>query len=103
MAVLKFIKSIHEDSPITVYGDGNQTRDFTHVDDVVSAIDKVLANSKQEFSLLNVGCGNSTSVKTLIKLIETALNKKAVVMYKPSVRSDMRDTKASYEKLHALG
>jgi len=36
----KFLKSIIDDDPITIYGDGNQTRDFTYVSDVANALIK---------------------------------------------------------------
>ncbi len=52
----------------TIYGDGSQTRDFTHVDDVVRAL--VLAAGKDGAFVFNVGTGRETSFKEVAKLIQ---------------------------------
>ena len=52
----------------TIYGDGSQTRDFTHVDDVVRAL--VLASSKSGAFVFNVGTGRETSFNEVAKLIQ---------------------------------
>jgi len=52
----------------TIYGDGSQTRDFTHVDDVVRAL--VLASGKSGAFVFNVGTGRETSFNEVAKLIQ---------------------------------
>ena len=54
--------------PFTVVGDGNQTRDFTYVDDVVDAFVEVL-DKEIKNEIFNVGSGNTYSVNSLIKLL----------------------------------
>jgi len=54
--------------PFTVVGDGNQTRDFTYIDDVVNAFIEML-NIKIKNEIFNVGSGNTYSVNNLIKLL----------------------------------
>ena len=59
-------KMLNNDTPI-VYGDGNQTRDYIYVADVVSALIKSSENENDLF--LNIGTGVETSVKELVSLI----------------------------------
>ena len=54
--------------PLTVVGDGSQTRDFTFVTDVVEALIRA-AGSKVEGESLNVGSGNTTSISRLVSLL----------------------------------
>ena len=53
--------------PLTVVGDGKQTRDFIHVDDLVSALVKVI-QSKSVNKIYNLGSGKKTSINTLAKV-----------------------------------
>jgi UDP-glucose 4-epimerase len=54
--------------PFTVVGDGNQTRDFTFVDDVVNAFIEMLDEEIKD-EIFNVGSGKTNSINTLIKLL----------------------------------
>jgi UDP-glucose 4-epimerase len=70
LAIAKFIKQRKEGKPITIWGDGSHTRDFTHVQDVVAA--NLLAAESSEVSkgeVLNIGAGRNISVMTLAELI----------------------------------
>lgn len=70
LVIGKFLKQYKGGEPLTITGDGEQTRDFTHVDDVVRAILKA-ADSDQvgQGEVLNVGYGAQTSINELAKLI----------------------------------
>jgi len=70
LVISKFIKQFKQNKPLTITGDGNQTRDFTHVYDVVKA--NILAmNSKKvgRGETINIGGGNNYSVNKLAKMI----------------------------------
>lgn len=58
--------------PLPVYGDGNQTRDFTYVDDVVEAL--ILASRKGFGEVINIGTGIETSINQLAALIGGQVN-----------------------------
>ena len=79
MVIFKFLKSILDNNPITIYGDGEQTRDFTYVSDVSKAL--ILSTSIKGHNIFNVGGGESISVNKLIEIIEQYLNKKAIKEY----------------------
>jgi UDP-glucose 4-epimerase len=70
LAIGKFIKQRQDGKPITITGDGTQTRDFTHVRDVVRA--NLLAAMSEKVGkgeVLNVGAGRSVSMNTIAELI----------------------------------
>lgn len=97
MAVFRFIKWIDEGTPITVYGDGTQSRDFTYVDDIAKGTIK--ASRDVGYEIINLGGGNDPySLKDLISHIEKRLGKKAVIDEKPFNREDMKVTWADITK-----
>jgi len=67
--VSKFFASVLNGSPPQIHGDGEQTRDFTFVDDVVEATMLAALSSKVVGEILNVGTGKETTVKQLAHLI----------------------------------
>lgn len=102
MAIYKFVMAILNDEEITVYGDGNQTRDFTFVDDVVEA-NLLSALSEVEGEVFNVGGGSRISVNKLIEIIENATGRKAVVEYIDEQNGDVKDTLSDVSKIKDLG
>lgn len=70
LVIGRFLKLALSNMPLTITGDGEQTRDFTHVKDVVSAVLKAsIADTVGKGEVLNVGAGRQTSVKALAKMI----------------------------------
>lgn len=72
--VSQFYWKIKDDEIPVIYGDGSQTRDFTHVSDVVRACLKA-SESDVECDVINVGTGKSTSFKDVIELLNNELGK----------------------------
>ena len=96
MAFHKFIKAVLEEKAITIYGDGNQTRDFTYVSDAVNAT--VLGMKGEPGEIYNIGGGSRISVNKAIEVIEELTGKKAKIKYEPFQKGDMRDTYADISK-----
>ncbi|MCL4467968.1 MAG: GDP-mannose 4,6-dehydratase [Deltaproteobacteria bacterium] len=92
MAFHKFIKAIREDKPITVYGDGRQTRDFTCVSDIVQA--NMLALSAPAGMVFNVGGGSRIGLSEVIDMIGRLMKAKPKIDFKPSQKGDVKDTSA---------
>ena len=67
--ISKFIESIAKGETPQVHGDGEQTRDFTYVDDTVSATIAALFSIKGDGQVFNVGTGIETSVSTLVRFL----------------------------------
>src|SRR5262250_310016 len=66
----KFITALLTKNPITVYGDGEQSRDFTYVENVVQANLLAAEASSVSGNICNIGCGERVSLNTLIRLLE---------------------------------
>jgi UDP-glucose 4-epimerase len=71
--VSQFVWGMQEGRSPVIYGDGTQTRDFTYVDDIVSAFEKALNSDKGGFEIYNVGTSESHAVRDVIALINSAL------------------------------
>jgi nucleoside-diphosphate-sugar epimerase len=74
-AIPAFITAILENRPPTVYGDGEQTRDFTYIDNVVDANLLAVKARETRGEVINVACGESISINAIINEINAALGK----------------------------
>jgi UDP-glucuronate 4-epimerase len=92
MAFASFISRIAAGRPITVFGDGRQTRDFTYVSDVVAAT--IAAAERGSRPWYNVSSGANASLLEVIAAIERATARRAVVEFAPDARGDARHTRA---------
>lgn len=100
MSIFKFIKLIDNNEPIHIFGDGEQTRSFTFVDDIVNGIIKALELTG--FETINLGNDKRYSLNYLIKAIEKGLNKKAKLIYEDINSLDMLDTLPDIQKANEL-
>ena len=89
MALFKFVKSIINNEPITVFNDGNMWRDFTYIDDLVESISRVMNISLEQSSrvendslsysapyrIINIGNQNSIKLSDFIETIEKVMKK----------------------------
>jgi nucleoside-diphosphate-sugar epimerase len=81
MSIFIFIKNIDNGIPITVFGDGSQTRDFSYIDDIADGTLKCL--QPFGYQIFNLGNDNSVGLLYVINLIEDALGKKAAIEFAP--------------------
>lgn len=101
MSPLRFIKWIDEGTPITLYGDGSQSRDFTYVDDIARGT--ILALKRIGHEIINLGGGNNPiSINRMIETFERLLGRKAIIDQKPFNKSDMMHTWANIDKAKRL-
>ena len=101
LAIHKFARLMHAGQPIPVYGDGNTSRDYTYVDDIV---DGVIAATEKEFGfeIINLGESQTIELKHLIELIEKAMGVKAQINRQPAQPGDVPITFANIEKAQDL-
>jgi UDP-glucose 4-epimerase len=101
----KFITAVLAKKPITVYGDGEQSRDFTYVENIVEAnLLAAEANSAAAGNVYNIGCGARVSLNTLISLLEEIIGVKAEVAYAKPKAGDVRHSLADIAQArHVLG
>jgi len=99
MAFHKFISAMLRDEAITVYGDGEQTRDFTYVSDIVEA--NILAMQPEHAGqVFNIGGGSRTSVNAVIDLLEGIVGKPARRARASRQKGDARHTSADVTRAH---
>ena len=91
-----FAKAIVQDSPIIIYGDGKQTRDFIYVDDVVEA--NILGMQHQVIGIYNVSTGISSSVNLLVDEFRNISGKDIEVVYDKPRLGDIRDSVLAIDK-----
>jgi UDP-glucuronate 4-epimerase len=101
MAPFRFSEWIRRGQPITLYGDGTQTRDFTYIDDIARGT--LAALKPLGYEIINLGGGGTpVAVNDMIHALEQHLGKQAVIDQQPSIAADMQDTAAEISKAKAL-
>lgn len=102
MAFHIFIKSILQNKPLIIYGDGKQSRNFTHVDDIVKA-NLLATKSDVEGEIFNIGGdGKRITINDTISLMENIIGKKADKKYRRIAKGDVRHTAADCNKAKKL-
>lgn len=96
-AIPIFISKALKNEPIIIYGDGEQTRDFIFVKDVVKA--NILAATNEKVSgVFNVALGKATSINQIATKIISVLNSKSKIEYQPERIGDIKHSLASIEE-----
>ena len=116
MALFKFTKDILEGKSINVFNNGNHSRDFTYIDDIVEGIIRVLdnppignnkwdsdhpdpASSLAPWNIYNIGNNKPVQLMDYIDALEKCLGKKAQINFLPLQPGDVADTYANVENL----
>jgi UDP-glucose 4-epimerase len=90
----KFIRAMLANEPVTVYGDGEQSRDFTYVDNVVEANLLAMRANGAVGKVFNIGCGEQITLNRLIRVLEKILSTRAIVNYTDPKVGDVRHSVA---------
>ncbi len=105
MAYYSFARAIAAGEPITVYEGGRLKRDFTYVDDIVAGVLGTLDRPPEgalPVRVLNIGNHRAEEVGTLVRLLEQALGKQAVVRDAPRPEADVEETFADVRAIAEL-
>ena len=94
MAFNRFCRAALRRESLTVFGDGEQTRDFTFVDDVVAATRAAAIAPAAPGRIYNVGGGSGISVNDALGLLASFTGRPLDVSYVDAERGDVRDTGA---------
>ena len=87
MVVPRLVTQALAGGPLTVYGDGRQTRCFAHVDDVTRALEKLLVARRARGRAINVGSDEELSIGALARLVRRRVNPKASITRVPYRRA----------------
>ena len=109
MAYFIFTKNILEGKKIDVFGHGKMWRDFTYIDDIVNAIDKIIKVSDNKMfpkgtysRIFNIGNNKPEKLMTLVNIIQKTLNMKAKINYKDYQLGDTIRTSANINELKSI-
>ncbi len=100
MSIFRFIKWAIEGSPLEIFGNGSQMRDFTYIDDIARGT--IMALKHLGYEIINFGKNHPEKLSTAIKLIERYTERKAYFKYKEFHKADMKATWADINKAKRL-
>jgi nucleoside-diphosphate-sugar epimerase len=100
LAMFRFCQWITEGRPVLVYGDGQQSRGFTYLDDIARGT--ILALKPLGYEVINLGGHEVISINDLIKLLEELIGKKSDLRYGPPNLADMLTSWADVSKAGRL-
>lgn len=101
MSIFRFIRWVDEGTPIELFGDGTQERDFTYVDDIARGT-IAASETKCGYEVINLGGNQVHSLNYAISLIEKYLGKKAKRDLRPFHKADLMVTCADITKAQTL-
>lgn len=94
-----FTQRAQAGSPITLFGDGEQTRDFVYVADLVTVLLQALLNPQVGVGAVNIGLGQSTSLLQLLAAIEGLLGGLPAITHVQARQGDIRHSRADNRRL----
>jgi UDP-glucuronate 4-epimerase len=102
MALYKFANSILKNKFLNMFNYGKHKRDFTYIDDVINAINKIISKPSKDkipFQLFNIASSSPENLKKFLRYIENRLDKKAKIKYLPLQKGDIYQTFGDTSKL----
>ncbi|MBB3104167.1 NAD-dependent epimerase/dehydratase family protein [Azomonas macrocytogenes] len=96
-----FTERARQGLPITVFGDGEQTRDFIYIGDLVDVLVRALMAGQVESGAMNVGLNRATTLNQLLVIIQDLLGGLPSVEYQPARSGDIRHSRADNSRLLA--
>jgi len=101
--IAKFILRLLDHRPLTIYGDGKQSKDFVHVDDIVDANTLALENPSADDEFFNIGTGRSTSVNDLAAmLLKSVRGNCGKILHSKAKPGDIRNSCANITKAQKI-
>jgi UDP-glucose 4-epimerase len=98
----RFLKSANSGASLVIFGDGEQTRDFVYVEDVVDALVSAATAPNVDRRVINVGAGEAISVKTLVAAIEKVINRRLEPIYNTGQASGAKHMQADLTRAKEL-
>jgi UDP-glucose 4-epimerase len=100
--ITRFIDRCEQKLPLTIYGDGSQTRDFVNVKDVAGAVSAATRISKAEGEVFNIGSGTPISISELAKTVIELSGADLAISYEKPRFGDIKDSYADISKAKKL-
>ena len=100
--IVKFIEKINQELPLTIFGDGQQTRDFVFVQDIADALLLASQNDDVNGQIFNIGTGKATTIKSLAETLLQLTNSKVKLQFVPERSGDIKHSYANISKASEL-
>jgi UDP-glucuronate 4-epimerase len=100
MSLFRFVQRIAEGKPVTVYGDGRQSRDFTFVDDIARGV--CLALAPLGYEVINLGSDTPVVLADALRLVAELVDREPVLRYEECHPADVSATWADIDKARRL-
>ncbi|MEY8513760.1 NAD-dependent epimerase/dehydratase family protein [Lactococcus taiwanensis] len=97
------VDRLKKNSELTIFGDGEQSRDFVFIDDVIQALILIATSDESMGQVYNVGTGKRTSLNELIAQTENYAVKKMKISYGKEREGDIKNSVSDISKLKAIG
>jgi UDP-glucuronate 4-epimerase len=102
LAIHKFTKALLKGQPLTVFGDGSTSRDYTYIDDIVQGVIAAIDYNSSPFEIINLGNSYAVTLSDLLAQLEAVTGKKATIQWQPEQPGDLRQTCADITKAQRL-
>lgn len=102
MAPMLFAKAVLYNKTINVFNNGNMSRDFTYVGDIVNGVYLASMKVESNYNVLNIGNGSPINLMNFIEELEHALDKKSIKNFMPMQAGDVKSTWANIDKLNII-
>jgi UDP-glucose 4-epimerase len=100
--ITKFIERIRQKLPLTIFGDGSQTRDFVFVQDITNALLLSSINKDANGQIFNIGTGKATTIKSLAETLLELTDSKVELQFAPERSGDIKHSYANISKANKL-
>lgn len=102
LAIRKFAERIRSGDPITLFGDGSSSRDYTYVDDIIRGLTAAIDHDHRGHEVFNLGNSTPTTLLDLVRILEDAVGHPAKIEWAPPQPGDVPRTYADITKARRL-
>jgi UDP-glucose 4-epimerase len=102
LAISIFTGKMLKNEPITIFGDGKKTRDFTYIDDILWANNQLLTTVRADGTVMNIGGGNGISVIDLAQYLKEITGSSSEILFAESMKGDAEHTLADTKRAKEL-
>jgi UDP-glucose 4-epimerase len=102
LAISIFTGKMLKNEPVTIFGDGEKTRDFTYIEDVVWANKKLLTTAKGDGTVMNIGGGSGISIINLAQHLKEITSSRSEILFAGSKKGDAEHTLADTKRAKEL-
>ena len=97
------VNRLRENTDLTIFGDGEQSRDFVYIEDVIQALLLIATSNQSLGEVYNVGTGIKNTINDLTKFAQKFANKELSIKYDAARQGDIKDSLSDVSKLESIG